>query len=154
MSIDELSSMVTQGLIAESTLQQQQSQIRLMEEAESRRYSKTSQNNSGTSPKIISRMGRECSEVVSDELDDLPGICVEKRGEDGSIKKSSLNINLETPKQFRIVFDYKDRLISKKEALVMIRKSMELAEKLGYFREQCVVIDENGEEIPWKVFGL
>lgn len=154
MGNDELASMVAHGIIAESSLQQQRQQIRLMEDADSRRVSVSSKPSPETSPKIVSRMGRECSEIISDEADEMPGICVEQREEDGSIKKSSLGINLDSPKQFQIVFDYKDRLISKKEALVMIRKSLEMAEKLGYFREQCVVVDENGKEIPWSVFGI
>ena len=154
MGNDELASMVAHGIIAESSLQQQRSQIRLMEDADPRRVLVSSKPSLGTSPKIVSRLGRECSEIISDEADEMPGICVEERSEDGSIKKSSLGINLESPKQFQIVFDYKDRLIFKKEALIMIRKSLETAEKLGCFREQCIIVDENGKEIPWKVFGI
>ena len=81
MGSDELASVIAHGIIAESSLQQQRQQIRLMEDADSRRVSVSSKPSLGTSPKIVSRLGRECSEIISDEADEMPGICVEERSE-------------------------------------------------------------------------
>lgn len=72
---------------------------------------------------------------------------------DGIQKTSSIHADVKDGK-FIIVFDYKDKMITEREAVKTIHQGFQIAKKLGFKPVDCVITDEKGNVINKEVFHV
>lgn len=98
-------------------------------------------------PKYIDRNGGS-SEVISDSVDEgLKGFGkIVTKVENGKLKSSSISATVNDGR-FIIIFDYKNKLISKHDAIKMIQQGFEIAQKLGYSQKDCIIVDNDWNEL-------
>lgn len=91
--------------------------------------------------------------------DDVPSDEIARFGrivsgyKDGVQKTSSIHANVKDGK-FIIVFDYKDKMITEREAVKTIHQGFQIAKKLGFKPVDCVITDEKGNVINKEVFHV
>lgn len=72
---------------------------------------------------------------------------------DGVQKTSSIHADVKDGK-FIIVFDYKDKMITEREAVKTIHQGFQIAKKLGFKPVDCIITDEKGNVINKEVFHV
>lgn len=72
---------------------------------------------------------------------------------DGVQKTSSIHADVKDGK-FIIVFDYKDKMITEREAVKTIHQGFQIAKKLGFKPVDCIITDEKGNIINKEVFHV
>lgn len=91
--------------------------------------------------------------------DDVPSDEIARFGrivsgyKDGVQKTSSIHADVKDGK-FIIVFDYKDKMITEREAVKTIHQGFQIAKKLGFKPVDCVITDEKGNVINKEVFHV
>lgn len=150
-------------MIAMDSLRMQNDQIRLMEqqafESKQCKQQFMNQDEYAGAQRRQFRNAKVSQSKYVPISDDVPLDEVARFGrsvsgyKDGVQKTSSIHANVKDGK-FIIVFDYKDKMITEREAVKTIHQGFQIAKKLGFKPVDCVITDEKGNVINKEVFHV
>lgn len=162
---DDLTSPSTMAsmMVAMDSLQMQNDQIRLMEqqtfESKQCKQQFMNQDEYAGAQRHQFRNAKVSQSKYVPISDDVPLDEVARFGrivsgyKDGVQKTSSIHADVKGGK-FIIVFDYKDKMITEREAVKTIHQGFQIAKKLGFKPVDCIITDEKGNVINKEVFHV
>lgn len=162
---DDLSnpSMIASIMVTMDSLRMQNDQIRLMEqqvlESKQCKQKFVNQDEYAGAQRRQFRNAKVSQSKYVPISDDVPSDEIARFGrivsgyKDGVEKASSIHADVKDGK-FIIVFDYKDKMITQREAVKAIHQGFQIAKKLGFKPADCIITDEKGNVINKEVFHV